>query len=64
MEHGVVYDPIRHECFSATRGSGARLDDRRIRVSKQTVLSASLLGTGIPFRDEALGQRYLLPFQH
>lgn len=59
VEHGVVYDPLRHECFAASRGRGARLNDRRIRVSKQTQLSASLLGTGIPFRDLALAQRYL-----
>lgn len=59
VEHGVVYDPLRHECFAASRGRGARLNDRRIRVSKQTLLSASLLGTGIPFRDLALAQRYL-----
>ena len=43
IEHGVVYDPVRHECFSATRGSGARLNDRRLRVSKQTQLAASMV---------------------
>lgn len=59
IEHGVIYDPLRHECFSASRGRGARLNDRRIRVSKQSVLGASLLGTGVPFRDMSLAQRYL-----
>lgn len=63
IEHGVVYDPLRHECFAASRGRGARLNDRRIRVSKQTQLSASLLGTGVPFRDVALAQRYLPTFE-
>lgn len=58
IEHGVIYDPLRHECYSASRGRGARLNDRRIRVSKQTLLAASLLGTGVPFRDLALAQRY------
>lgn len=58
VEHGVIYDPLRHECFAASRGRGARLNDRRLRVSKQTQLSASLLGTGVPFRDVALAQRY------
>jgi len=43
LEHAVIYDPIRHECFSASRGRGARLNDRRLRVSKQTQLSASTL---------------------
>lgn len=63
IEHGVVYDPLRHECFAASRGRGARLNDRRIRVSKQTQLSASLLGTGVPFRDTHLTQRYLPTFE-
>lgn len=58
IEHAVVYDPIRHECFAASRGRGARLNDRRIRVSKQTLLNAALLATGVPFRDLSLAQRY------
>lgn len=63
IEHGVIYDPLRHECFAASRGRGARLNDRRIRVSKQTQLSSSLLGTGVPFRDIKLAQRYLPTFE-
>lgn len=63
IEHGVIFDPIRHECFAASRGRGARLNNRRIRVSKQTQLSASLLGTGVPFRDLALSKRYLPSFE-
>lgn len=63
IEHAVVYDPIHHECFSASRGRGAQLNDRRIRVSKQTQLNASLLGTGFPFRNIALAQRYLPTFE-
>lgn len=59
LEHGVVYDPLRHECFAASRGRGARLNDRRIRVSSQTQLSSSLIGTGVPFRDAALATRFL-----
>lgn len=47
IEHAIVYDPIRHECFSASRGRGARLNDRRIRVSKQTQLSAAMLGVSL-----------------
>jgi myo-inositol-1(or 4)-monophosphatase len=58
IEHAVVYDPLRHECFSASRGRGARLNDRRLRVTKQTLLSASMLGTNMPFRDAILAQRY------
>jgi myo-inositol-1(or 4)-monophosphatase len=50
LEHGVVYDPISQEIFSASRGGGAHLDNRRIRVSKQRVLEGSLIGTGFPYR--------------
>lgn len=63
IEHGVVYDPLRHECFAASRGRGARLNDKRIRVSKQTQLSASLLGTGFSFRNLNLAQKNLPTFQ-
>jgi myo-inositol-1(or 4)-monophosphatase len=63
IEHGVIFDPLRHECFIASRGRGARLNDRRIRVSKQTLLSASLIGTGFPFRDMSIAQRYLPTFE-
>jgi myo-inositol-1(or 4)-monophosphatase len=50
LEHGVVYDPISQEIFSASRGGGAHLDNRRIRVSKQRGLEGSLIGTGFPYR--------------
>lgn len=59
IEHAVILDPLRHECFSASRGRGAQLNDRRLRVSKQTQLSASLLGTGFPIRNAAPAKRYL-----
>lgn len=48
--HGVIYDPIRQELFTASRGKGAYLNDRRIRVSKRTQLRECLLGTGFPYR--------------
>jgi len=51
LDQGVVFDPLRQELFTASRGAGARLDDRRIRVSKQSGLEGSLLGTGFPFRS-------------
>jgi len=51
MEHGVVYDPVRQELFTASRGVGAQLDGRRIRVSGQTNLERALIGTGFPFRN-------------
>lgn len=63
IEHGVIYDPLRHECFAASRGRGARLNDRRIRVSTQTQLNASLLGTGFSFRNQNSSQKYLPTFE-
>jgi len=50
IEHGVVYDPLRQEIFSASRGQGAQLDGRRIRVSKRTTIQQSLVATGFPYR--------------
>lgn len=58
IEHAVVYDPLRHEFFTASRGRGAQLNDRRIRVSKQTLLSAALLATNIHSRDRTTALRY------
>jgi myo-inositol-1(or 4)-monophosphatase len=51
LEHGVVYDPLRQELFTASRGNGAQLDGRKIRVSGQQELPRALIGTGFPFRD-------------
>ena len=51
IRHGVVFDPLRQELFTASRGSGAQLDDRRIRVSARSGLKGALLGTGFPFRE-------------
>ena len=51
IEHGVVYDPLRNELFTASRGQGAQLNERRIRVSQCAKLETALLGTGFPFRE-------------
>ncbi len=56
---GVVYDPIRDEMFSAARGEGAMLNNRRIRVSPRPSMQGALLGTGIPFRPQHNLERYL-----
>jgi myo-inositol-1(or 4)-monophosphatase len=53
LDHAVVYDPMRQELFTATRGCGALLDDRRIRVSRQATLDGALIGTGFPYRANA-----------
>ena len=49
--HGVVYDPSKNELFTASKGSGAFLDDRRIRVTKCAQLKDALVGTGFPFKE-------------
>src|SRR5262252_5364996 len=46
LEHGVVFDVMRQELFTASRGEGAQLDGRKIRVSKQITLEGSLIATG------------------
>lgn len=51
VEHGVVFDPMRNELFEASRGSGAQLDGRKIRVSKVSKLENALIATGFPVRQ-------------
>jgi myo-inositol-1(or 4)-monophosphatase len=51
LTQAVVYDPGRNELFTATRGHGAYLNDRRLRVSKRIRLTGALIGTGFPFRE-------------
>ncbi len=53
LEHAVIIDPVRNEEFTASRGGGAQLNGRRIRVSQRHRLEDALLATGIPFRDVA-----------
>jgi myo-inositol-1(or 4)-monophosphatase len=53
LEHAVVYDPMRQEFFTASRGDGAQLEGKKIRVSPQKTLEGSLISTGFPFRTEA-----------
>jgi myo-inositol-1(or 4)-monophosphatase len=50
VEQAVVYDPTRNDLFTATRGRGAYLNNRRIRVAKRTRLQECLISTGFPFR--------------
>lgn len=57
--HAVVYDPARNELFTASRGGGAFLNDRRIRVTRCAGLKAALIGTGFPFRELSRLDLYL-----
>ncbi|OUT98882.1 MAG: inositol monophosphatase [Betaproteobacteria bacterium TMED41] len=58
IEQAVVYDPSRDELFTASKGRGAYLNDRRLRVSKQIRLQSSLIATGFPPRDPDLFDSY------
>lgn len=59
IEVGVVYDPLRDEQFTAIRGEGAMLDQRRIRVSSRNSLEGAIIATAFPFRK----RRFLEPYQ-
>ncbi len=59
LEQAVVYDPLRQELFTGSRGEGAQLDGRRIRVSKQRGLEGALISTGFPYRENT---RWMDPY--
>ena len=61
-ELGVIYDPIRQELFTCIRGAGARLDDKRIRVTTCKTLEKALIGTGFPFRKDQPDDLYMETF--
>ena len=52
-QHGVIFDPLRNELFTASRGGGAQLNERRIRVADRRELSGALVGTGVAPRERA-----------
>jgi len=59
VEQAVVYDPTRNDLFIASKGRGAFLNDKRLRVSKRTRLSDALVSTGFPYRQGDNFQRYM-----
>jgi myo-inositol-1(or 4)-monophosphatase len=63
ITQAVIYDPTRNDLFTATRGRGAFLNDRRLRVSKRTRLQDALIGTGFPFRNMERLDQYLQLFR-
>ncbi len=63
IEQAVVFDPNRNELFTASKGGGAFLNERRIRVSKRTKLAESLIGTGFPYRMFDKVDLYLAVFK-
>ncbi|MDH3195594.1 MAG: inositol monophosphatase [Hyphomicrobiales bacterium] len=59
LQAGVIYNPISDELFSAERGAGAFLNDRRIRVSARTAIGESVIATGIPHRGRGNHGKFL-----
>jgi myo-inositol-1(or 4)-monophosphatase len=59
----VIYDPVRNELFTASRGRGAYMNDHRMRVGKRIKLQGCLLGTGFPFKEFSLIDNYLAMFR-
>ena len=63
VQQAVVYDPTRNDLFYASKGRGAFLNDKRLRVSKRLRLADSLIGTGFPFRKGDNFKRYVQMFE-
>jgi len=63
LDQAVIYDPIRGEVFSASRGKGAQLNGFRIRVNKSKDLSSTILATGFPFKHKQHVNAYMEMFK-
>ena len=63
VELGVIYDPLRDELFTAERGGGAMLNNRKIRVAKHNSMRGALIGTGFPFKKQENLEPYLNMFR-
>jgi len=63
LSQAVVYDPVSQDLYTASRGGGAMLNDRRIRVSKAKSLEGALIGTGFPFRHQQHLDMYMETFK-
>jgi len=63
LDQAVIYDPLRQELFTASKGAGAHLNNRRIRVSKQKNLEGALIGTGFPYSNMDRLDHYLQCFR-
>ncbi len=63
MQHGVIYDPFKQELFTASRGDGAMLNNRRIRVTNLKTIEGALIGTGFPFKNPAQLNDFLKQFK-
>jgi myo-inositol-1(or 4)-monophosphatase len=63
VQQAVIYDPTRDELFTATKGAGAYLNHRRLRVAQQLRLADCLIGTGFPYRNDQNLDHYVSLFK-
>jgi len=63
VQHGVIYDPLRNDLFTASHGDGAQLNNRRLRASNLKTLDGALIGTGFPFRESQNLDLYMKMFE-
>jgi myo-inositol-1(or 4)-monophosphatase len=63
LDQAVIYDPVRQELFTASKGKGAQLNNKKIRVSEQKNIEGALLGTGFPFKEEHDMDRFIDDFK-
>ena len=63
VQQAVVYDPSRNDLFYASKGRGAFLNDKRLRVSRRNRMADALIGTGFPFRRGDNLKRYVEMFE-
>ncbi len=59
LQVGVIYDPVHDELFTAMRGDGAKLNNRRLRINPNTRLQGSLIATGFPYYQYDYLDHYL-----
>ena len=63
LTHAVIYDTNRNELFTASKGEGAFLNEKRLRVSSRSKLDEALIGTGFPYRSFVHIDAYLAIFR-
>lgn len=63
IQQAVIYDPTRNDLFYASKGRGAYLNDRRLRVSKRKDITHALVSTGFPFRPGRDRKKYMQMFE-
>ena len=63
ITQAVIFDPTRNDLFTASKGAGAYLNDRRLRVTKRDRIQDALIGTGFPYRNMQDLEEYIEMFR-